>query len=238
MTFSLRQILLAASFTLMLANSGRATTVYLRDDPGGDGPFRTGSYRSGAGYINSWHGRAGLLEFEMSNTGPNGAYFDLLTYCADPFRTLAVGPVNGEGGAFTVTTLTDFLSSNSARDKIERLWSLAFVDSQSTATKAAAFQFLLWEYIADTSTDFSNGNVRITDADVLSQARLWNRQLMNYTNRSTLLVLDGRAENKQSFFYEQTLLPPAESPVPEPQTFALIGVGLISTVLIRRRRKS
>lgn len=189
---------------------------------------------SGAGSIMSWSGRAGTLDFELSQNGVNGNYFDLLTYCGDPFRTLSVGPVGGAGFPFAIVSLQTYGYSSGDIVLIEKLWALAFSDSTTSATKAAAFQFLLWEIIADSSVDFSAGLVRISNAAVLNQATAWNSQLASATERATLLVLDGRAENRQSFFFEQE--GEFTSDTPEPATMALMGAGLVAVVLVRRRR--
>jgi hypothetical protein len=235
MNNSFRSIVLAASAVLAFANLGQASSIgYLRDAPGGDGPFLDGTMVVGAGVINSWSGRAGALSFELGVNGANGNYFDLITYCGDPFRTLSVGPVGGEGYPFDIITMQGFGYAGGDIIAIEKLWAMAFNDSLTSATKAAAFQFVLWELIADTNVDFTSGVVRISNNAVRSQAEAWSGQLANATDRAILLVLDGRAANRQSFFFEQTATTLIENP--EPGTYFLIGAGLLAVGYLRRKR--
>lgn len=235
MNNSFRNLLLVASAVLVLSNTGQAATIgYLRDAPGGDGPFLSGAVVSGAGFIDTWNGRAGTLDLELSLNGQNGYYFDLLTYCGDPFRPLSVGPVGGLGSGFKVVSMQTFGYSTGDIDAIERLWAMAFNDSTTSATKAAAFQFLLWEYIADPTFDLNSGIVRVTDTNVLNQALAWNNQLSNASAHAILLVLDGSGSGKQSFFLEQVGTTLIENP--EPSTYALLGAGLIAFGYLRRKR--
>ncbi len=235
MTNSLRSILLAAGAVLTLANSVHASQVgYLREAPSADHPFAAGAFVEGAGHINSWNGRAGTLDFELSLNGVNGNYFDLLSYCGDPTRGLAVGPIGGQGFAFNIVSMQDFGYSAGDIDSIEKLWALAYLDSKTSATKAAAFQFLLWEYIADPIVDFATGMIPVEDASVLGQAQAWNGQLSNASANAALQVLDGHLDGRQSFFLEQRLEPLVENP--EPATYVLIGAGLVAVAYCRRKR--
>jgi len=56
-------------------------------------------------------------------------------------------------------------------------------------------------------------------AAVQQQMMSWNQQIATWFQRSDLLVLDGRSANKLSLFVEGSVLP-------EPSTYALMGVGL------------
>ena len=123
-----------------------------------------------------------------------------------------------------------------AIDAIQLLWGNAFADSQTSATKASAFQFLIWEYIADSVFDLAAGVIKVSDTDVQNQVNVWNSNLGGWTTRASLLVLDGLAENKQSFFLQQISRSVPESPTPEPATYAMIGAGLLALVYARRRK--
>ncbi len=236
MTFQFRTTILAASAFLVLAGTGQAATLaYVRDGVP-PGLFLTGAARSGVGSINSWSGSAGTFDFELSLNGPAGNYFSLLTYCGDPFRYLSVGPSGGAGGEFSIVSMADFGYSARTINAIQLLWGNAFADSQTSATKASAFQFLIWEYIADSVFDLAAGFVKVTDTDVQNQVNSWNNNLNSWTTRASLLMLDGQAENKQSFFFQQTVREVPETPAPEPATFAIIGAGLLTLIYSRRKK--
>ena len=132
--------------------------------------------------------------------------------------------------------MADFGYSARTINAIQLLWGNAFADSQTSATKASAFQFLIWEYIADSVFDLAAGFVKVTDTDVQNQVNSWNNNLNSWTTRASLLMLDGQAENKQSFFFQQTVREVPETPAPEPATFAIIGAGLLTLIYSRRKK--
>jgi hypothetical protein len=117
---------------------------------------------------------------------------------------------------------------------IELLWANAFQDSLGSPVRAAAFQFMIWELVADVNAglnfNLSGGSVRTNNAAVVSQINAWNAALSTWTRTADLQILDGRGANKQSLFVEGT------AGVPEPSTYALIGCGLMGLVWARRRR--
>lgn len=229
-------LVVAAAFVLATANLAQAASLgYVRDAQGGDGPFLSGAMFQGAGNINDWNGRAGTFDFELSLNGPNGNYFDLLTYCADPTRTLSVGPEGGVGSEFKIVAMSSFYPNASDVLAIEKLWALAFSDSQTSAVKAAAFQFLLWEYIGDSTFDLTSGMIRVNHTEVFAQAEAYNSQLSGATARALLLILDGTEANKQSFFIEQPVMALVENP--EPGTYIMIGAGLLALTCFRRSRR-
>ncbi len=230
--------LLLACAVLTMTTSGQAATAYLRDTPAPT-HFAPGLSRSNVGLINSWNGTAGILDFELSLTSSTNNFFSLLTYCIDPLRALDVGPANGTGGSFNVLSMVDYFTvytpgvANAATttNNIQKLWANAFAESKINGTKAAAFQFLLWEYIADSSNfNLTSGIVRITDADVLSQALAWNNSMTRWTSSSNLSVLSGLS-NKQSFVLDNG----PNTTIPEPTTFVLFSAGLFSLGYFRRK---
>jgi hypothetical protein len=238
---TLLQLLWASALLTATANLAGATTVYLRDTPA-PSHFVAGRSQSGAGTINSWNGTAGALDFEMNFSNSSSGWFSLITYCIDPVRYLSVGPANGTGSAFTLISMLDYFTSytpavsspSTTTDKIQKLWANAYTDSLTTQTKAVAFQFLLWEYIADfAGTNFTSNIVRISDTNVRNQAISWDNALPNWTKTANLLVVSGY-NTKQSFIYEDGTS--TNDRVPEPSTYALIGAGLLGFAFVRRRR--
>lgn len=236
-----KHILLACA-VLAVSGSGQATTVYLRDTPT-SGHFVPGLSQSGVGSINnSWNGNAGTLDLELSLTSPNSGFFSLLTYCIDPVRSLSVGPANGNGSSFQLVSMLDYFTSYtpsvttpaSTTANIQKLWANAFTDSMTSSTKAAAFQFLLWEYIADsTSFNLDSGVVKVTNAAVKAQANSWNSAMANWTSTANLQVVSGY-DTKQSFIYAPGGTGTNET-IPEPGTYAMIGAGLICLGYFRRK---
>ncbi len=236
-----KQILLACA-VLAISGSGQATTVYLRDTPA-SGHFAAGLSQTGVGSINnSWSGRAGTLDLELSLTSPSTDFFSLLTYCIDPVRTLSVGPANGNGSSFELLSMLSYFSiytpavadPTATTNNIQKLWANAYADSKTTDTKAAAFQFLLWEYIADyASFNLDTGVVKVTNAAVKAQANAWNSAMTSWTSTANLSVISGY-DTKQSFIYEPGGTGTNET-VPEPGTYAMIGAGLICLGYFRRK---
>jgi len=252
MTKQLRSLMIAGSALLVFAGLGQAAAFQLRDAAGGDGVYLAGAVRTGVGSVNAYSGRAGTFDLELNTDGPTGDYFSLLTYGVDPTRNLVVGPVGGVGGAFNISTLVMFFNGDPATvEAVEKLWANAVNDSMSSATKAAAFQFLIWEYMLDSSFDLTQGNVSVMDADVLAQANAWTTASANWSRRGPLLVIDGRGEDKQSFLYapfvmdtmERRMLNPVmgveqeeATPTPEPGTYVLLSAGLIGLAALYSRR--
>lgn len=244
--------LLAATMLLGLADTSSAATVYLRDTPNPTDHFVFNNgqslKRAGVGTIDGGNYWAGTLDFQMNlSTGSSSStdWFSLWTYCIDPFRALSVGSAGGNGSAFTLMTLGQYFTAytpaipspssvTNVVEKIEKLWANAFVASTQNATTAAAFQFLLWEYIADGTFDLSNGRVKVTNTDVRNQAIAWNTSLAGWTERSNLQAISG-FDTKQSFIYPDPRIPTNEN-VPEPGTYAMLGAGLLVLGYWRRRK--
>lgn len=209
--------------------------VYIRDAAPAETHYHNDLYRSQAGYTGSASVRAGLLHLEASMSGPDGLYFNLFTYCADPFLPLSVGPMGGVGAPFELVSLANFGYSATTIDRVSKLYGNVYYESHTSATKAAAFQFLVWEYIADPTFNLQSGFTRITNAEVRAQAMAWHAMQDQWTLHAALSVLDGRAEGRQSFFLKENMMPLHEAENPEPASMVLIGAGLIAVYWRRRR---
>ncbi len=101
-------VLLASSFPAV------AATLYLRDAPPAGNPYHNGLHLTGAGSIGSWSGRAGMFDFYASFSDEPGTHFNLLTYCIDPYLPLSVGPIDGPGLPFTLTSPDEYGFSESS----------------------------------------------------------------------------------------------------------------------------
>jgi hypothetical protein len=225
-------IFLVLGLLLVSFRPAAATTIYLRDAPPVGNFYHNDLYVTGAGSLGSQSVRAGLFEFQASFSNAPGSFFNLLTYCIDPFIPLSVGPVDGDGYAFNWTSPSDYGFSDSLTQRLQKLWSNAFAPAQASPVAAAAFQFLTWEYIADPNFDFAAGYVQLSDPDVLTQALAWHNQIPSWNSSVLLHILDGRSANRQSFMLYENTLPMAENP--EPATFLMLGAGLLALRRFRR----
>ena len=244
MRIQLKHLLMAVSLLLIWTKTSQATpiTVYVRDAFGGvdqnnlpTGAFLTNAVVKDADKIQGHKVPAGTFALEMSFNNPNGPYVSLLTYCGDPFNPLKVSNPSTAGGAFTLTTLSDFGYNANVVSAIDLLWANAFADSLTSAVKAAAFQTVIWEYVGDINKsnpfNLNAGDIQTNNAAVAQQAASWQASLATWTAKSDLMILDGQAAGKQSLLYD------AGAGVPEPATYAMIAAGL-GTLALRRKLRA
>jgi hypothetical protein len=243
MRIPFKLLILAATCLLILVKTGGATSMaFVRDAAGGvdrfnqpGGFFLEGNVLNNAGKISGAKTPAGTFSLELSFDNPNGPYLPLLTYCADPFLPLTVGPVSGTGGGFEVRSMEQFGFSSTVVNAIELLWANAFQEALGSPVRAAAFQFMIWELVADVNAglnfNLSGGSIRTNNSSVLSQIATWNSALATWTRTADLQILDGRDAGKQSLFVEGT------AGVPEPSTYFLMGCGLVGLVWARRKAR-
>lgn len=235
MRIQTNSLLLAAAILMLSFSSAKATPMaYVKDAAGGDGVFSDGLKSYGLGKIDGQKVNAGAFSMQISFNDPNGAYMPLLTYCGDPFRYLDAAAPEAPGNAYHITSLEGFGLNTTAANALQLLWGNVFDDSLQNRTNAAAFQFLIWEYVTDVNQsrpfDLHNGRVRVTDAAVKAQMISWNSQIASWTQRANLIVLDGRGSNRQSLFAES-------SQIPEPSSYALMGLGLAALAWHQRRKR-
>jgi hypothetical protein len=148
--------------------------------------------------------------------------------------TLKTDELNTTGG-FIPSPKTPL---NSARvEALERLASndLALVNDAKTSS---AFQLAAWEIMAENSSSYnlSNGNFTVwgdgLGADALAQT--WLNNLGNATPTLELYIWQQNTANST-----QDLAVFAPSPVPEPETYAMLlaGLGLLGFMAKRRKQK-
>jgi hypothetical protein len=107
----------------------------------------------------------------------------------------------------------------------------ALEQSQTNAVRAAAFQFLVWEYVWDPRVDFTTGNIRLGDTPgavaVRELAQLWASRIAEgvWTSRTDLQALE------QPVCCGTLPLIPVPSP-------GSVGLGMVSVVMLSRRKRS
>ncbi len=159
---------------------------------------------------------------------PSGPAQSFLAFCVDPFQW-----ASGSDRSYDKSSLASFLSGSTTKlAEVTALFGHAYAGTIGNATKAAGFQLALWEVFND-NQDLSSGVVRTTgltnkgaadEADRLLDALSgWTStpgtayQLTMYSNAS-----------HQDFL--------AATPVPEPETVALLLGGLALLGVATRRR--
>lgn len=161
----------AASLLALIAAgaNARPVSITVRDAVGGEtgtgapnGFFLvgTGGRVDNTNPVGSGFLGTGVFDFEHKPTG-GGNFSKLYTYCLEPGVALGFDPqpVGGEVVYKKVNGIP--LLSAAKEDQVEILWNNAFAASQTSATKAAAFQLILWELTADAAFDLSAGNFHV-----------------------------------------------------------------------------
>ncbi len=176
----------------------------------------------------------GAIDLEYNDSG---TWRPFVTYTLDPSQPIGL-PLNTGGNqseTYEAVSLPQFklngtLSLNPFDVQFMRiLFSNAFEESLTSRTKAAAFQFLLWELMWDTRVDFTQGSIRLansaSNAPIAAQAHAWYN-----------LIKDGDWNNPGDVVALQNpCFGPMVTLVPTPGA-AVLGIIATSIMLLRRRR--
>ncbi len=171
---------------------------------------------------------AGSASITVGSTASNGTSF--LAYCIDPTQWASSTPT-----LYTVSDLSALGSSQAA--EVTKLYSQSYASTSGNNLNSAAFQIALWELAKDDGV-LTTGAVQTTSS---TGASVINAASSMISNAKTGIAGPANYSfNLYSNSAQQDFLVASESsvsPVPEPNTYALMiaGLGLIGFTARRRR---
>jgi hypothetical protein len=163
-------------------------------------------------------------------SAPSGSF---LAWCLD-----VQGWLNSPA-TYSLLTGTDFYTGTAGAVKIDALERLATAVLPSVNTKGAsgAFQLAVWEIVNETAGPYSlaSGNFTVASASdgAYALAGEWLTNLNNGTFSADTMTLsvwkdaEGRTQDLAVF----------TAPVPEPEIYAMMGIGLGLLGWVGRRKK-
>jgi hypothetical protein len=231
-----------ATAIVMVADVAFGAPIYIRDNPAGG---VTSSGTPGGVFLFPTQSRpdgtttggalqdspVGVFDLETSLTG-FAPWESLYTFCLEPQQS-----VDGLPAAYTPAGLTGYQTLTATDiDWLERLWAAQFATTLTDSVNAAAFQFIIWELVVDTTVNLSADAVQLAGSEAaFALANLWITQLQGgvWTERTTLTAL--LSSTSQDFLIPGD--PPGDVPVPEPASLVMVGTGLAAVAARLRRSR-
>ena len=158
----------------------------------------------------------------------NGASF--LAYCIDPLQYTSSSPV-----AYSNALLSSLGSTRET--EISNLYSQSYASTAGNSLKSSAFQLALWELAKDDGV-LTTGGVHITnstDASVVTEANSMISSATHGTVGANHYSFNLYTSGTNQDFLVATLS--SVTPVPEPESYAMLlaGLGLIGFTARRRQ---
>ncbi|MBB5204534.1 hypothetical protein HNQ51_001848 [Inhella inkyongensis] len=160
-------------------------------------------------------------------------------FCVEPSQRFA----NGANG-FVDFTIGSFSAATEAR--LEALYSTSFASTVGNSAQAAAFQLAIWEIVNEApgqpmSLAFGSGSIYLTGTHVGNAAQ--NLAMTNTLRASAQSMLTAAQNYTGPNLYQVSYLSNGTfqdmviaQAVPEPATYALMGLGLLVIGLRKRRQ--
>ena len=158
----------------------------------------------------------------------NGTSF--LAYCIDPFQWSSASPV-----AYSIAALSTLGTGREA--DVSKLYSQSYASTSGNSVKSAAFQLALWELAKDDGV-LTTGAVQTTgstNSSVVAAANDMLHSAHNANSGSTQYSFNLYTNIDKQDYLVATMS--SVTPVPEPETYAMLlaGLGLIGFTARRRR---
>ena len=225
-----RRALMGLALCAGLVSAAHAD-VWVREASLGAGQA-SGSLTLPVGTSNYW---AGFQNIEVSATSNGASPTSFAAYCIDSFHYSSTNfnPNYTPSATHSVTSIF----SSQATD-IQNLFNKYYAGTVSNAANAAAFQLALWE-IANDDKNLNTGVVRVngaTSPGLVSGAAALLGNLAYAGPDMYSLTLYQVNRTSGGVGQDYIVATPTVTPVPEPSTLALLGIGLLALGSIAKRR--